>query len=268
MEMASEKGATKWLSALPLKEFHFDLSKAEFQDALALRYGWNPPNLPAFCACGNKNSVQHAMDCHLGGFVNLRHNALRDEIAKHLEEAGYKDVQVEPELQPMPASLQRKEKNGQIRSTDQDGARLDISANGFWRPLQRSFFDVRVTDPLAPSYGSKSIEQLKKQNEQEKKRDYGMRVREIEKGSFSPLVFTTAGGCGKECEIFLKKLSEKKAKRNNENPSDAITHLRTTLSFTLLRSNTLCLRGSRLKHSRPPRDAAADPTVARAAARY
>jgi len=47
-----------------------------------------------------------------------------------------------------------------------------------------------------------------KTNETEKKKHYNNRVIEVEHGSFTPLVFATLGGCRREAEIFLKKLSE------------------------------------------------------------
>ena len=46
MELASEKGASSWLTALPLAEFGFSLHKGAFRDAVALRYGWLPPQSP------------------------------------------------------------------------------------------------------------------------------------------------------------------------------------------------------------------------------
>ena len=46
MALASEKGASNWLAALPLQRYGFNLTKVEFKDGLALRYGWQPKNLP------------------------------------------------------------------------------------------------------------------------------------------------------------------------------------------------------------------------------
>ena len=51
-------------------------------------------------------------------------------------------------------------------------------------------FDIRVFNPLVPSYQNTPLAQW---NEQEKKQAYDQRVRETEHGSFSPLVFTTSG---------------------------------------------------------------------------
>ena len=38
LDLASEKGASSWLTALPLKRFGFLLNKQEFHDAICLRY--------------------------------------------------------------------------------------------------------------------------------------------------------------------------------------------------------------------------------------
>ncbi len=57
------------------------------------------------------------------------------------------DVCVEPDLQPVaPNQLHGSSAN------IQDGARLDIAANGVWGGrLERTYFDVRVFNPIAPS---------------------------------------------------------------------------------------------------------------------
>ena len=51
IEMYLEKGASNWLSALPLKEAGFSLNKLEFRDAIPLRYDLPVPRLPDICAC-------------------------------------------------------------------------------------------------------------------------------------------------------------------------------------------------------------------------
>ena len=43
---AQEKGASSWLAALSLEQHVFSLSKREFYDALALRYGWTVCGVP------------------------------------------------------------------------------------------------------------------------------------------------------------------------------------------------------------------------------
>ena len=63
IELACEKGAGAWLTALPLKNMGYTLNKQEFRDAICLRYGWKIPNTPSFCGCNAKNSVDHTLNC-------------------------------------------------------------------------------------------------------------------------------------------------------------------------------------------------------------
>ena len=71
-----EKGASSWLSALPLRDHGFTLNKEEFRDALALRYNRTVTNLPSKCACSEIFNVNHAMNCKKGGFVSIRHDTI------------------------------------------------------------------------------------------------------------------------------------------------------------------------------------------------
>ena len=121
-EVSCEKGASTWLSALPLKEYGFDLHKEEFRDALCLRYGWRPSGLPLTCACGDPFSIDHSLICAHGGLVNMRHNDVRDLLLRDV----CPNVVKEPVLQPLTGeTLQYR-----TASTD-DEARLDVSAEGF-----------------------------------------------------------------------------------------------------------------------------------------
>lgn len=74
LKLAGEKGASSWLTVLPIREFGFALHKRHFVDALCLRYGWDLKNTPMYCACGSKFSVEHALSCLKGGFVHGRHS--------------------------------------------------------------------------------------------------------------------------------------------------------------------------------------------------
>ena len=68
-------------------------------------------------------------------------------------------------------------------------------------------FDVRVFNPNAPTYRNLSLDLCFRRHEGEKRRAYEQRVREVEKGSFTPLVFTTSGGIGKAAKITYKRLA-------------------------------------------------------------
>ena len=67
-QLASEKGASTWLMAIPLDRYGFALHKGAFRDALCLRYNWPPPMLPISCVCGQAFSASHALSCPTGGY--------------------------------------------------------------------------------------------------------------------------------------------------------------------------------------------------------
>ena len=63
IELLCKKGASAWLTSLPLEEFGFVLNKQEFTDAISLRYNLPFKNMSTHCACGAKNSLDHALIC-------------------------------------------------------------------------------------------------------------------------------------------------------------------------------------------------------------
>ncbi|PFX27073.1 hypothetical protein AWC38_SpisGene8224 [Stylophora pistillata] len=201
VELASEKGASSWLTVIPMKDLGYNLSKREFRDAIKIRYGWEISDLPKTSVCGDFFDVDHAMICRRGGFVIQRHNELRDLEADPLRIVS-SDVEVESILQQMTGETLNR---GANRAPD---ARLDIHAQGFWERQRSAFFDVRVCHPNAESYREKTPEQVYRQHESEKTRRYANRVMEVEHGTFTPLIFSTTGGMGTECKIYHKRLAE------------------------------------------------------------
>ena len=133
-----------------------------------------------------------------------------------------------------------------------DGARLDIVAESFWaRDRQCAFFDIRVFNPYAQSYRNTPLAQCYRRNEMEKKRAYDERVREIEHGSFSPLVFSTSGGMGTTATVVYKKIASSISEKYDKPYNRTMNWIRCRLNFSLLRSSIMCLRGSRSAAHRP-----------------
>ncbi len=142
MDMASEKGSSSWLAALPIESHGFSLHKGAFRDAISLRYGWLPPHLPSKCVCRKSFTVDHALNCPNGGFPTIRHNEIRDFTAKLMTEVCH-DVCVEPPLQPLSG-----EHLPNATANRDENARLDIRARGFWGlPQQCAYFDVSILTP-------------------------------------------------------------------------------------------------------------------------
>ena len=170
----------------------------------------------------------------------------RDLTAKVLTETCH-NVGIEPPLQSINDEHFRHK-----TANSENGARLDIAADNFWgNDRQRAFFDIRVFNPHAPSYRNKSPMQCYKLNEQEKKQAYEERVREIEHGSFAPFVFSISGGMGPIATSVYKRMASLIAEKQNHPYSSTLFWLRCKLSFSLLRSAIMCIRGSRSSYHRP-----------------
>ena len=133
--LLSQKGASNWLSVLPLTTFSFSLNKSENKDRIHLRYGWEPPNIPHTCPCGQPFTLAQSLHCPKGVYPHLRHNEIRDIFATLLREVCHV-VEIERKLQSLKGeSFQNK------TTTTEDEARLDIKANGLCGGrFSRTFF--------------------------------------------------------------------------------------------------------------------------------
>ena len=118
---------------------------------------------------------QHVNVVLKGGFPSIRH---RDLTANLLTEVC-SDVYIEPDLQPITGEVLTG-----ATSNAQDGARLDIAANSFWGgQFERTYFNVRIFNPHAPSHRQSSLPACYHNQESLKKRAYEQRVREVERTS-------------------------------------------------------------------------------------
>ena len=129
------------------------------------------------------------MICKGGVFVILRHNELRD-LEADLLSMVCNDVEVEPVLQGI---------------TEKQPMRGSNSAQ-----------DAKLDQDQGP-------QQIYCIHENDKKRLYWRRVLDVEHGSFTPLLFTTTGGMGKECIRYHSGLAELEAATNEEHYSQTIS---------------------------------------------
>ena len=142
--------------------------------------------LPTTCSgCQSAFSLQHALECKVGGFRTIQHNEVRDVFAQVFRDAGHGG---EPLLQKLSGEA------FELKSANKDDdARSDIKVTGFWRDQRQAFFDVKVVSPFARSYSHKTQKSIFQQAEKAKMREYKARIQEVEHGDFNPLVFTTVG---------------------------------------------------------------------------
>jgi hypothetical protein len=195
------------------------------------------------CVCGSKNNVDHTLTCKHGGHTIFRHDRIKHTNAEFMKQVC-QDVQVEPELIPI-------ESLDYVGGKTSEKARLDIFARGLFGPFQKIMFDVRVFHPNAPSYKNRSISQLYQTHERMKCRDYEQRVIQVEKASFTPLVYGTHGGMAGKATAFHKRLAKLISDKKHERYSNVMNCMRTKLSFTMLRSVLVSLQTSKGRPSRP-----------------
>ena len=243
--LSSEKGASTWLTSLPLKSYGFRLNKQQFHDAICMRYDLKLQDVPRNCACGTQYSINHCLSCKRGGYVHIRHNAVRDTFAELIGEVC-KDVRVEPQLLPVTGE------DLPFGTILEDGARSDVSAVGLWQPLSRAFLDIKVCNPFAQTNSAMQIDRMYKHHEQLKKRHYNSRIIQVEKGTFTQVVFSCTGGAAPEASRLMKLIALKRSVKRQEKYADNINFVRRRIRFDVLRTCLLSFRGVRGPASSTP----------------
>ena len=246
----------QWLSLSPSTVNGTELSAQEFRDALFLRYGRCPGDIPLLCdGCGQKSSIEHLLHCMKGGNVILRHNEIRDEVAdlaakafipsairnEPLINSSCPAVKM-PDLVPNQPSVTRNlhKNKGELRG--------DLLIRGLWARGTDCIIDVRVTDTDAKSNLSKDPAKVLESHEKEKKRKY-LASCIAQRRHFTPFVVSTDGLLGKEAKCLLKKLSTALADKWEKPYAVVRGYVNARMSIAIVRATHICLRGSRVPTS-------------------
>ena len=240
--IGKQKGASNWLTSIPRTTHGTVLHKGDFRDAIYLRYGWTLPNLFEKCVCGTNFTVEHAFSCMRGGFRGMLHNEVSNVFMNAFIEAGFKSVGDEPGLQALSGEV-----FDQKSVNKSDEARSDIKVLGFWTRMRHAFFDVTAISPFARSNLGKSLESMLRSAESRKVREYRARILQVEHADFNPLVFSVCGGMGAQASVVLKRICQCISEKQNLHYSIVAGFMRVRISFALLRSALICLRGTRSK---------------------
>ena len=73
---------------------------------------------------------------------------------------------------------------------------------------------------------------------------------QVERATFTPLVFSTTGGMAPECVKYHKRIAELISNKTHEDYSKVMNHIRTRVRFTLLKSTLIAIRGERGKQKK------------------
>jgi hypothetical protein len=234
-----------------------ELSAQEYRDALFLRYGRSPGDFPSHCdGCGQKFSVQHALECKKGGNVISRHNEIRDELVDLATKAfPPSSIRNEPLIHPSCSGDTKKPKvvptNPSVipqTHRNREEIRGDLCIRNLWSRGTDCIIDVRVTDTDAKSNLSKDPAKVLETHEKEKKKKY-LEHCHAQRRHFTPFVVSTDGLLGKEAACVLKELSTRLAKKWEKPYSVVRGYVNARMSIAIVRATHLCLRGSRIPTS-------------------
>ena len=131
-------------------------------------------------------------------------------------------------------------------SSNDVGLRLDLGVRGVWSPQTETLFDIRIIDTDAPSYEHRTPEAVLESAAKVKKRIYQKAV-EDRRGQFTPFVVSMEGLLHREANHFMKRIVASLVTKWEKSYSETVSFVGTRLSFAVLRSASLCLRGSRVK---------------------
>ena len=207
--------------------------RLQFRDGLAIRYGWEPNNTPTSCPCGENFNLAHARHCVKARYTHMRHNKIRDTFANLMKDVRF-DVELEPKLQPL------------------EGESFDdrTTATIVYGKFNSTFFDVKIFNPHAKSC-PRTIKEAYKRHKAQKLLKYEQRIVEVKNSSFNPRVFATTGGAAPTASKVMSRLAFKLSEKSEDTYAEVMDYIRTKVSFALLKSSVLCLRGCRSLKRQP-----------------
>jgi hypothetical protein len=262
LDRMSETGA--WLSAIPNRFDGTELSREEFQDNLAIRYGLRPRGLPDRCdGCNEPFSVEHGLNCKKGGFVGQRHDDVCEELA-HLCSMALTAARISSE----PEIFYGRGLTAAQRGTSEvlgDEARGDVGAHGFWKRGRTTIFDVQVCDTDAKSYGNRESKKVLEGAARRKREKYEEACLERRR-DFTPMIYSVDGMADKLARAAERRIAGLLAAKWTRQYSQMASFVRTRMCLAIVRSNTLLLRGDRVMNWR--RRAPDDGVGVRAAMTY
>ena len=139
------------------------------------------------CACASPFLLSHALHCPERGYPIIRHVEIRNFFAQMMHKVDH-DVEIEPHLQPLV------NEKFTISTWTEDEARPEIPAKGNWgRRFERSFYDVKISNPHARTNRIKGIKDSYLFHENLESLKHQDRIVDIEQTSFSSLRFATTG---------------------------------------------------------------------------
>ena len=257
-ERANTHHTSGWLTIAPSTEHGTALPKEPFQDGIAHRYAWEPPNAPLLCdACHIPMTMEHAQTCIKGPHRIARHNHLRDVLLSCLQRAPHEDVRRECPLPPLIQRAHQSNANANAAKNNPNRAAgkctkgvheaaVDIRVKGLTNIGSVHDIDVRIMHLDSASYAGKSTEAAFDIAVKEKKAKYEATCKELNH-TFVPFVVSTDGVLSEPAKTFLGTVAEKIAIKSQTGRGIVKAFVRAQIAVALVKGISRCLRGSRVR---------------------
>ena len=135
---------------------------------------------------------------------------------------------------------------GQV--TVRDESRADVSVHGFWKWGTAALFDMQIVNLYAVSYLRQTSAKALETAEKEKKYKY-LQPCLGRRRSFTPMVYSADGIPRTEAVAAQRRLASLFSNKLKQEYSDMCGFVRAWMSLSIVRSNTLLLRGARDKEA-------------------
>ena len=167
LRQATKTGA--WLTLQPFTVNGTELGKQEWHDALFMRYGLEPPDLPTYCDGRNaKFIICHTLDYKRGGIVMAHQNEVRDRVAD-LDGKYFTPSHVRNKPLIFAGRAVKRTKAtpaGASGATYRDGAlspvvteqKADLLIRDLWKNGTKSVHEMRVVNTDAKYHSTKTPE--------------------------------------------------------------------------------------------------------------
>ena len=133
-----------------------------------------------------------------------------------------------------------------VHETADKQLRADWAARGFWKPQMQALFDCCIVNPESSSLQHIPLQAIFNQRKNKKRATYS-KAAKARRASFTPILATCDAVFDKEAEHYFKRMAVHLSKKWKCGYSQTIGYIRARMQICILRSASLCLRGSRTK---------------------
>ena len=123
--------------------------------------------------------------------------------------------------------------------------------HGLWETGSSCVLDICIPDTNATSSADKTPKKVLETHVKRKKDKY-LQACLYRRQSFTPFVYSVDGMAFKEAQAFEKRIASLLSDKWNQTYSKLVGYVRGRMAMSILRSNTVCLRGARVKRQTVP----------------